>query len=376
MSEPTSYSVIISGRLQDGFEPAQIQAAFASLLKVSQEKAGALMKRQWVIKKKIDRKIADAYKKKLESIGLVITLKEHAAPAPAGEELALVPTDDEIRTESTPEAPTSALKSNNITCPKCGQEQPPGREQCEGCGVYLQKVLNRATDTGSTVQEQPADVTGEPAFSKEESLTGKSLAAGAAAALVGALVWNFIANAFGYELGLVAWAVGGAVGFAVAATGSRGQNAGIACAALALVAIFGGKYMIYSGLEDEIADAIASSMGEIRSIYDREMTAADAYANVRDDNALRQFMVDHEYSGSYNAGDVTEEEIADFRENSAPRLDDFVYRKPSFDDWYHNTFEVDLGNISTTDIVMAALGPVDILFLFLGVGTAFRLGRG
>ncbi|HHJ16924.1 MAG TPA: hypothetical protein ENJ80_09525 [Gammaproteobacteria bacterium] len=329
-----------------------------------------------MIKKKIDRKIADAYKKKLESIGLVITLKEHAAPAPAGEELALVPTDDEIRTESTPEAPTSALKSNNITCPKCGQEQPPGREQCEGCGVYLQKVLNRATDTGSTVQEQPADVTGEPAFSKEESLTGKSLAAGAAAALVGALVWNFIANAFGYELGLVAWAVGGAVGFAVAATGSRGQNAGIACAALALVAIFGGKYMIYSGLEDEIADAIASSMGEIRSIYDREMTAADAYANVRDDNALRQFMVDHEYSGSYNAGDVTEEEIADFRENSAPRLDDFVYRKPSFDDWYHNTFEVDLGNISTTDIVMAALGPVDILFLFLGVGTAFRLGRG
>lgn len=72
MSEPTSYSVIISGQLQDGFEPAQIQAALASLLKVSKEKAGALMKRQWVIKKEIDSKTADAYKKKLESIGLVI----------------------------------------------------------------------------------------------------------------------------------------------------------------------------------------------------------------------------------------------------------------------------------------------------------------
>lgn len=59
--------------------------------------------------------------------------------------------------------------------------------------------------------------------------------------MLGALLWAGIAYANGYEVGYVAWAIGGLVGGGMVLGGGRGvAHAGIA-AALALVDILGGK---------------------------------------------------------------------------------------------------------------------------------------
>lgn len=376
--DSTTYSVITSGELQLGFEPAQVQQALAALFSIEPEKADALMGSRQVIKKGTDLKTAETYKSRLEGIGLVVTLEEQA-PA-LGSTLSLVPLD-EVQPESgtrerTPTPQTAAANPNTVTCPKCATEQPRGNEQCQGCGVFMHKVIKQPTESPAA---RPLPARGTPeevTITTTHTLTAAGLAAGAGAALLGALIWKFIAIMFGIELGYIAWAIGGLIGFAVTVTGSSGQNAGIACGALALVAILGGKYLAYDSIKDEINAALNDSMDEIHQAYDQEMAAAKAYTDVLNDKALREFMVKYEYSSYYDAEDVTQEEISSFKTDSEPRLVSYAYGAPSFEMWYRSNIENDLAEVSTIGMIKEDFGAIDLLFLVLGVGTAFRLGRG
>jgi len=375
MTESASYSVITNGELLKDFEPAQVIEAFAALFKITPEKAGIFLKDTYVIKEKIDLKSAEQYKSKLENIGLQVMLKENVQSTAAGSSLSLEPTDDEIQAESVAAKSPDTSEPDTITCPKCATELPASAEQCKGCGVYMHKVLDRE-EAESPQSEQADDGYEESEYSEDEGLSGKSLAAGAAAALAGAVVWSLIASMFGYELGMVAWAIGGAVGFAVASTGSNGLNAGIACGVLALVAILGGKYMMYSDYRDEITDAFAGSMDEMRYIYESEMEAVEAYSEVVDDGTLRQFMVENGYSDYADADSIPDEEIEYFQEYDAPRLGSYSYTTPTFEDWYQSTFIDSLNDVSTTELIKENFAWIDFVFLLLGVATAFRLGRG
>jgi len=363
MTDSTAYSVIVSGECQAGFTAEQVCGAFATLFNISPEKASALLKGQQVIKKGIDLKSAELYKRKLESIGLVVSLRERKSKPAAADALSLTPTTDDH---------SSASPSVIVTCPKCKSQQPPGTDQCQKCGVYMHKVVN-TNNTGCTHPVKVEDLYIEPDVAMGESLTAKSLVIGAAAALVGALVWSFIANISGYELGLVAWGIGGVIGFAVIASGSSGLKTGIACGILAMAAILGGKYMIYSGVQDELAAALAGSREQVHAIYDVEMEAASAYAGVMGDRSRRQFMIDYQYTDSST---VSDEELESFMETDGMRLSSYVDFQPSFDDWYQDNVATNLENLSTFELIRDDLGLIDIIFFLLGIGTAFRLGRG
>jgi len=376
MANVSTFSVVISGKLKDGFDPAKIQEALAALLKVPPEKAAALMRREWVVKKDLDQQTAVKYKSKLESIGLVIGLKEHSPPPPTGGgfSLSLEPTEEELQAKEKPASPTSGIPTA-ISCPKCGTEQPTGTEQCRSCGVYLNKVLRKPTQTEEV---QPSETEDEetPVTYLDENLTGKSIGAGAAAALLGAIVWNVIGRVFDYELGIVAWGIGGAIGFAVAVTGSRGEKAAMACAALALFAILGGKYMLYSGFAENFSSMVSENMEDVRVVYDEQVKAANSFAEVSDDESLRQFMIDFEYTDASSPDAIADDEIDYFKKDAQPALIKFNTEKPDFEQWVNTTITSTVGNVSTMDLLKGSFGVLDIVFLFLGVGTAYRLGRG
>lgn len=380
MENTSTFSVVVSGQLKEGFDPAKIQSALAAILKVSPEKAAALMRRQWVIKKDVDQQTATKYKNKLESIGLIIGLKENfpSPPKTGGLSLALEPTEEEQTVQQAAEK--TAVNPGIVTCPKCGTEQPAATEQCTGCGVFLRKVLARVGAVNVTPQAQSQDQTQEEEESSivitEENLTVKSIAVGAAAALLGAIVWNIIGNVFDYELGIVAWGIGGAIGFAVAATGGRGNQAAMVCAAFALLAILGGKYMLYASFKDDVSELISQNMEGMQSLYDEQVRVADAFADVTDDESLRQFMVEYQYSEAGDPDAITNEEITFFKSDIEPALSAFASNRTSYDEWVKETFTQQMGQVSTIDLIKQNFGVLDILFLFLGVGTAFRLGRG
>lgn len=382
----TSYRVVSNGQLKEGFELEAVQTAFATLFKIQEEQAKGIVGTKKVIKKGLNAEKARSYKQKLENIGLVIDI-ERGAENPALS-LSLSPIESKHDTVS-------------MTCPKCNLKQSAS-DECSGCGIIFSKfkshqetglsATNLAPNNQTNTLTQPpapenqssqisSDEDREIAFG-EDQFNIKSLGAASAAAVLGALIWMAIAMISGYELGLVAWGIGGAIGFAATLFGSRGQKAGIACGALALVAILGGKYLVIDSLTSQFADLFGMETMEegLQEAYTYIVYEAELYTTeVTDDASLRAFIAENEYSGSYDATEVTAEEINYFNEEVVPEFNYILENNPSYEEWFNHTVGEAMGgleSLSTWSLMMEDFGALSLLFLFMGVATAYQLGSG
>jgi len=236
MEDALTYNVVSSGNLITEFDLSDVQGAVADLFKISPEKASSIITKRTVLKKDLDHKQANAYKQKLESIGLEIVLKPNEKKVVAPLSLSLEPIEDKSPAIEAPEAPVA--NTNTVTCEKCQLEQPKSN-QCTGCGVYFHKFSPPVENVITNNVRAKADANNsDTVVMAGDALKLNGIIAGVVAAVLGALLWKGIVVAFEYELGLIAWAIGGAIGFAVAFTGSKGHTAGIMCGMLALLAIF------------------------------------------------------------------------------------------------------------------------------------------
>lgn len=171
------------------------------------------------------------------------------------------------------------------------------------------------------------------------------------------------------------------MGFAAASAGSRGVKAGVICGVLAFVAIGLGKYWTAQVAIDEVQEAMAQVLGDDSQVDDWYAEVAEDARIYRagsgSDEFVRQFMVDRDYTDATRASDVSNEELREFREYSEPELQSFSANSPDVNTWKTEAMDQAFGEfdqISTTEIMIDSLGVLDILFLLLGVGTAYRLG--
>lgn len=88
-----------------------------------------------------------------------------------------------------------------------------------------------------------------------------AILAGLGAALIGAIIWTAVVGFTGYEVGYIAWALGGMVGFGMShATSRRDSSAAAAAATLALVGLLLARVMIgefvlgSSGIDEVLED--------------------------------------------------------------------------------------------------------------------------
>ncbi len=412
MTESDKYNVILKPQIRLGYEPDLVIKSFAELFKVPEEKARAVVGTQRVLQKELGQVKAERYQQKLKSIGLDVVLeKVEKTPPKTNKEkpekitekspeaikaeskqvkisrsgkpvLELLPADAELT-----KAPTSNNKpgSKMVICPKCQLEQPVA-EQCSSCGVFFHKVKDKsdplqAEPVTSVQPDIPASSRTVATATEQDSASIKIFLMPVVAAVLGALLWMFVAVTFNYELGLIAWLIGGAIGFAAVMAGARGQQVAIVCAILTIMAIFGGKYMATVSFISEASAAITTG-GELngvdlKSVY--EETQADAVqfsAMVTDDASLREFIVQRGYSDAEDAASVTDEELAWFRENEQPGLQQMMDTPMSFEQWKNDYLGNEIENISPFEVIMDSLGLLDLLFLFFGVGTAYRMGMG
>lgn len=401
-----------------------------------------------MIKKGLALEKAQAYKQKLENIGIVINIE--ADRAKQSSSLALAPmesptepskttnsvtstgakthTDDTsvktalslepISSEQTTEEPTTSGETSQhkpgqllkpFTCPKCNLEQDRS-DECISCGIIFSKFRGRQEAAPSVVTPPPvvnsssSDQTSAMAQSHssddhdqdsqsisneednsvfdEDEFNPKSFGAASVTAVCGALVWMAIAMMSGYELSLIAWGIGGAIGFAAAFFGSKGQKAGIICGALAFVAILGGKYLVIDSFASQFENVFETEFmeGGLQEAYAYMTEEAELYTTeVTDDESLRQFIAENEYSESYEAAEVTAEEINYFKEEIVPGFDYIQENDPNYEEWFDHTMGeamADIESLSTWSILVEDLGALDLLFLFLGIATAYQLGSG
>lgn len=198
------------------------------------------------------------------------------------------------------------------------------------------------------------------------------------AAAIGAIAWGALGALTGYEIGILAWGLGALVGIAVRVAGGGGPADAVAAAILAMLAIFAGKALaIEWGLAGfAMEDAAEFLPPELYREYQAD-AAAWQQVDASDPEAVDAFMVSHGYTEAASAADVSFEERQGFREARAPLLLAMHEEQWSEDEWRENMVTITTGEIlasySWFDRIKDSLGLFDIIFIFLGVSTAFKI---
>lgn len=194
------------------------------------------------------------------------------------------------------------------------------------------------------------------------------------AALVGMLVWYGIIAATNYEIGIIAWAVGGLTGFGCRLLGGGySQKLGIIAGACAFVAIVGGEYLAtrsaYNGFVTKM----------MAGAYEQQLAYAQEAVKLETDAQIKEFLAKHnseEGETPLAADSISNDQVKEFRKEELSELKDFAKGKPS-----KAEFEREIrGKFNSAEmqgiILKESVSLWTILWLFLGVGSAYRLGVG
>lgn len=197
---------------------------------------------------------------------------------------------------------------------------------------------------------------------------GRAIGLAGLAAVVGAVVWALLIIYAQREHGVIAWGIGGLIGFAIVKAGGYGQTLCIAGASLAVLSIAAGKQISY---QVSVSQAIDESLERIGSQYDVTKVDARDWAALGDspsDDAVEQFALDHDF-------DVDSAE--EMRTEFGPDLVKFAKEQPTREQWIEQqrevVEEVFAEEYTFLDYLKEDFSPIDILFAVLGLATAYGM---
>jgi len=126
------------------------------------------------------------------------------------------------------------VKEEKVKCPRCGTLIADGKT-CQMCGFSLSASIPATAVSGKGAAKLATSAIKFPLI----------IASGLGGAILGAAIWAGIVKFTGFELGIVAWGMGGLVGFCVTLfTKHRSVLLGILAVAFAIVGILMGKFFI------------------------------------------------------------------------------------------------------------------------------------
>ncbi|QDU86240.1 hypothetical protein Pla163_33910 [Planctomycetes bacterium Pla163] len=268
------------------------------------------------------------------------------------------------------------METMNVTCEACDAsfraplEKAGRRVKCPACSAPIELP---ASDGVAHAVEAPASGPADmpiaaSAHAAQNALPPAAIGGALAGGIIGALVWAGIVLATEYEIGYVAWGVGALVGGAAVFMGAAGRSAGIVCGLIALVSIFGGRWLSASWILSDARDEYIES--ELTPDLHTEYQAdAELWRDVDrgDSGAVKAFMIERAYS----TPPVAVAEVADFNEFVAPRLEFFADESPTLEEWH--AFEAAFFPAMSFEFFKDSFSAIDLLFAFLGISTAFGL---
>lgn len=312
-------------------------------------------------------------------------------------------------------------KANDFIRRKLAGENPDVREEKSGLS-WLRPFRSRQTESDTAEISRhpgkiPANIRSATEAGDEAAFSRIALAGGAAllVGILGAIGWLLVAKATGYQIGYVAWALGGLVGWTSRLLAPRGHALlGMVAATAAFLAIGGGQYLVtrweiqqavreYTPLAYEEIIAYAKETASAQTSEDlRERTAefklVQALAGKNETNAIAAYQnyqiaesgfallglinKDDQPKLTFAAKDeladveaVTVPEIAKFDSEVAPTMQKLAEGQPSQTDYQTSLEERIAARVSASTIAAYSVNRYTILWLFLGLGTAYRIAR-
>lgn len=285
--------------------------------------------------------------------------------------------DDAVRTLTDP-----------ITCPSCGVDgtaaandylaqaaPPPPMPPPVSVVPTVAKPAVFPSGGGKTIPLPGSHVPG-PAAQKKRAFGEPNLLMGTVGAAVGGLigmvVWYGLIVMLNWEFGMLAWGIGGLVGFGCRTlSGGYSPKLGLIAAACAVVAILGGEFF---GTRSKV-DGFFQKM--TKNAYEEHMEYAKEAVTKTTEAEMRAFIAQHESDDdkTITPEAVTAAQISEFKKEQS-ELKDFINGKPNKEQFLK---EIN-GHLRSADmqwvIFKNSFSLWTILWLFLGVGTAWRLGSG
>ncbi|MGE3173112.1 MAG: hypothetical protein AB7O97_10850 [Planctomycetota bacterium] len=279
-------------------------------------------------------------------------------------------------------------------CPACRDRFPTvaRRRRCPTCGERLAAMMAdvdaeshapmataAVAPAPRTAPPSPADVRSAPEFAPDLPQAAPPrgpalpLVVATGTALLSALLWAVVMGVTGYEIGYLAWAIGGLVGGAAMAAGGRGTAIATACAALTVGAILLGKAAFVSHELGKVEDQLRAQLTP--AAHEEVATDAALFADLAadDDAALAAFLVERGYATGARPEDLTRQDLANFRRHTAPALRAFHANQWTLAQWQAQVVGDALREVSTSQIVRESMDGMDLLFALLGLSTAFGI---
>lgn len=195
---------------------------------------------------------------------------------------------------------------------------------------------------------------------------GKPLIFGGVTAFAGAAVWALLVVYAHYEIGLLAWGIGGAIGAAMLFAKARGTLLAVFAGALALLSIGTGKHMAFRTLAREELTK-RQALEQTAEGLDGLRTLSEAWGKLGSaptDEQIRDFVKEHQL-------DVTD--VMAFRAEVVPELQWFLETMPNLEQWRSRVVDSRMEHVSFVEYLKRDFHPADILFAFFGIATAFGM---
>lgn len=196
--------------------------------------------------------------------------------------------------------------------------------------------------------------------------TARALTFAGIAALLGAAAWGLVSFYGHFETGWLAWGIGAFVGFAAVKAGGHGNLIALAAGALTLLSIGTGKQLAFQLAVDQGTTRFLEEHITPAAHQERSRDAADwvALGERPTSEQVQAFAEDHGYDPSDPTAFAAEE---------GPRLRDFAEQKPSLEQWRDHIRGTVAAEASFLDHLRSDFHPADILFVLLGIASAFGL---
>lgn len=196
----------------------------------------------------------------------------------------------------------------------------------------------------------------------------RGLIGAAVGGFVGMIIWAGLIVLTDREIGWIAWGVGGLTGFAARSIG-RGTSPqiGFAAAVAALIAIIGGQFLATRHAVNTFVDKA------VKEGYDGHIAYAKEAVNAKTDPEIKAFLVkNQEVDGETSA--ITDADVDEFKREQLPNLRKAAGGELSRSEFERTNREAFNSIFSTSRILMSSLSLWTLLWIFLGVGSAYRLG--
>ncbi|WP_271410411.1 DUF805 domain-containing protein [Pseudomonas sp. Q1-7] len=165
------YKIVFDGEPMPGVALETVKENLARLFKSDSSKIDSLFGgRSVALKRDLVEAEADKYLAALQRAGAKVRKEQDMASG-----LSLVATDD--HPDASAAAVAGAPASENMSCPKCGHEQPKSAE-CQACGIIIDKYLARqAQQTEEAAQVKASITSNEPSspYAPPQAQVGEQL---------------------------------------------------------------------------------------------------------------------------------------------------------------------------------------------------------